>query len=155
MTKKLAIIACGGGMTCSYSASVVCALAKEFKITDPDIVIASSGSSGTMAYFVAKQYQSIENIWKNLLWTKRFVNWYRFWKIMNIDYLIDEVFKKKDPLNTVNLSFSKINFLVSVTDDTTGKLKYFSNKNKVDFFEVLRASKALAWAYNRGVNINE
>jgi len=73
-------------MACSYSVGSALALAKEYHLTTPDIVVAGSGSSGTMAYFVSEQYKSIRNIWENLLSTKNFVDLKRFWKIMDIDY---------------------------------------------------------------------
>jgi predicted patatin/cPLA2 family phospholipase len=151
---KLAIVASGGGMTCSYSVGTLLALIEKYNITSPDIAIAASGSAGTMAYFVAGQYKSIRNIWGNLLSTKRFLNPLRLWKIIDIDYVIDQVFKKQDPLLADNIYKSPINFLIPYTNKLTGKIEYFSNKNGGDVFEALRATKAMPLAYGKSVNIN-
>jgi len=155
MRRKLAIIPSGGGMTCSYTAGVIYALTKKYKLTNPDLVITGSGSAGTLAYYTAKQYESIKNIWTNLLSTKKFVNPYRFWKIIDIDYLIDDVFQKQVPLDIKSIKESKIQFFVSTTDYNTGELQYFSNRENVDFFKLLKATKAMPLAYNKPVYLNE
>jgi hypothetical protein len=49
-------------MACSYGAGAMTALIEKFNVTNPDIVIARSGSAGTGSYFVSKQYNSIKNI---------------------------------------------------------------------------------------------
>ncbi len=153
--KKLAIIASGGGMKCSYTAGVVIALAKELNITDPDIVIAGSGSSGTMAYYLGRQYDSVTNAWTNLLSTKTFINPLRLKKIIDIDFLVDQVFKVIDPLFVDKVKESKSQFYISTTDYENGSLKYFSKDDNEDIFEMIRASKAMPVVYNKKVNIGE
>lgn len=154
MKKKLAIIASGGGMKCSYSVGSALALIDKYKLTNPEIAIGTSGGAGTMAYFVSGQRDSIRNIWGNLLTTKNFLNPRRFWKIMDVDYLIDQIFKIQDPLHIDNLYKSPTNFLVPCTNVVTGEVKYFSNHEPIDFFEVLRAAKAMPFAYGKTININ-
>jgi predicted patatin/cPLA2 family phospholipase len=150
---KRAIVGSGGGMTCIYSAGCISALVDKYQIINPDIVIGSSGSAGTLAYYVSKQYNSIRNIWLNLLSTRKFINHYRIWKIINIDYLIDEVFKKQDPLDINQIYNSPINFLIPLTNAKTGKLEHFSNKDCEDIFEILRATKAMPLVYGKEVKI--
>jgi len=154
VSDKLALILSGGGMTCSFSVGVINALVREFGVTNPDIVIAASGSSGTMAYYIAGQFGSITNIWTNLLPSKKFINHFRFWKIIDIDYLIDEVFKKQDPLDIEKVYTSNIEFLIPATNDETGEVKYFSNRDDDDIFEAMRAAKAMPLAFNKRVKIN-
>ncbi len=145
----------GGGMKCSYGAGSLFAVAKEYNIKEPDIVIAGSGNAGTLAYFVSKQYDSIVNIWINLLATEKFINLRRITKIIDIDYLIDVVFKKQAVLDTGKIYRSKILFLIPATNVKTGHVDYFSNKNKDDIFESLRASKAIPIVYNKSIRIGE
>ena len=154
MKKTLALISSGGGMTCSYSAGVIFALAEKYKLKEPDIAIGSSGSAGTLAYFVAGQYQSIKNIWTNLLNTKKVLNIIRFWKIFNIDYIIDDIFKIEEPLKTSNIYKSKTNLLIPFTNADSGKVEYFSNRETGDIFEALRATKAMPLVYGKLVKIN-
>lgn len=154
MKGKLAIVMSGGGVTCSYSVGVLLALIKKYNLKKPDILIAASGSSGTASYYAANQYASMLNIWSNLLSTKKFVNKLRFWKIIDIDYLIDEVFKKQDELNAKNIHKSKINFLIAATNYDSGSVEYFSPKEH-DIFEIMRASKALPLAFGKTVKIDD
>lgn len=154
MPNKLAIIMSGGGMSCSYGAGVTTALIEKFNIINPDIVIARSGSAGTGSYFISKQYDSIKNIWQNLLSNKKFINPLRILQPMDIDYLIDIVFKKQDPLNVSNIYNSNIQFFVPATNSKTGEIKYFNNKDNVDWLEVLRATKALPPLFNKTVTID-
>ncbi len=151
--KKIGIIASGGGMSCAYSVGVILALVDKYNFTNPYLVIGGSGSTGTLSYYVAGQYKEVKNIWENLLSTKKFVSFVRPTRIMDIDYLIDEVFKKQEPLNTEKISKSNIKFLIAVTNIETGKLEYFSNKEGVDIFELLRASSAIPIAFNKTVTI--
>jgi len=151
MKKGIAIVTSGGGMGCSYSVGALMALIEKYKLTDPDIVVCSSGSAGTLSYFVARQYNSITNIWINLLCDRKFISFFRIFKVMDIDYVIDDIFKKQDPLKIENIKKSKIKFFIAATDFETGKLKYFCNKD--DIFEAMRASKATPIAFNKIIKI--
>lgn len=152
--KKIAIVGYEGGISCAYFVGVILALVEKFNLTDPYLVIGSSGSTGTLAYYVAGQYKSIRNIWENLIPSKKFVSLWRLKKIMDIDYLIDDIFKKQDVLDVRKIELSKIKFFISTTDIETGEFKYFNNQEGVDIFEVLRASNAAPFVYNKSVKIN-
>lgn len=151
--KKIAIIGSEGGMSSAYFAGAILALVEKFNLTDPYIVIGSSGSTGTLAYYVSKQYKSIENIWQNLLPQKEFISPWRLKEIMDIDYLIDVIFKKQDVLNIKTVKESNIKFFISITNINNGKLEYVTNKDDTDIFEALRASSAAPIVYNKIVKI--
>jgi len=153
MENKIAIVMSGGGMSCSYGAGAIIALVEKYGLTKPDILIARSGSAGTGSYFVAGQYGSIKNIWQNLLYTKKFANPWRITRILDIDYLVDDIFGKQDILDVESIHNSQINFLIPTTDFSSGEIKYFNNKDSVNWFQVLKATKALALAFNRTINI--
>ena len=152
---KTAIVLSGGGLSCSWSVGAILGLAEKFKFKEPDILVAGSGSAGTGAYFCSGQLKSIENIWGNLLSNKKFLNFLRIHKIMDIDFLIDEIFKKLDPLDVKKLQNSKINFQIAATNYNTGKVKFFSDFRKIDIFEVLRASKAMPVLYRKKIKIKK
>jgi len=154
MKDKLAIITSGGGMACSYSSGAILALVEKFGIKNADIVIGSSGSTGTLAYYTSGQYDSIRNIWSNLLSGKRFINKKRFWKMIDIDYLVDDVFLRQDKLDLNKVCSSKTNLLITATNFDTGIVEYFTNDDKKNLFDALRASKAIPFTYNKKVSIN-
>lgn len=151
--EKVAIVFSEGGMSCAYSVGVALGLVDKYKLTDPDIVIGASGSSGIAAYFVAKQLEAGRNIWENLLSTKIFISFLRFSKIVDIDYVIDEMFKKQEPLNIQAIKLSKTKLLIATTNLTKGETEYFSNQD--DIFEVLRASNAILWFYGKKIRMGK
>lgn len=154
MEKEFAIVTNGGGMNCSYSAGALCSLAKNHNLKEPEFLIGSSGSTGSLAYYLAQQYDGIKNIWTNLLASKNFVTFKRLNRIMDIDYLIDEVFKKKEPLDVKKINDSKTKLFISATEYKSGAVKFFTNQSDDNIFESLRASKAIPMAFNKKVNIN-
>jgi len=152
---KTAIVLSGGGMCCSYSAGAIVALAQRLNFTKPDMIVAASGSVGTMFYYIAGQYQSIEGIWtKALANNKDFVSFSRR-QIMDIDYLIDDVFKKQYPLDSKAISKSDINFYVSVRNSKTGKRRYISREDNLDVFEVTRATMAMPIIFGEEIKLND
>ena len=152
MKNKIAIVASGGGMSCSYSAGVLYALIKNYKFDNPDIFVGGSGCTGSFSYFMAKQYESMKDIWLNELCTPKYISFARLHKVCNIDYLVDEVFKKRVPLDVKAFNSSKINSYFALTNYNTGNTEYFGKDSKC-VFEVLRASKAIPMAYRGKVKI--
>jgi len=140
-------------MNCSYSAWALCSLAKNYNLKEPDLLIGSSGSTGSLTYYLTQQYDGIKNIWTNLLTSKKFIKFQRLKKIMDIDYLIDDVFKIQEPLYISKVNNSKTKLFISSTEYKSGKVKFFSNTHEYDIFESLRASKAIPILYNKKVNI--
>lgn len=140
-------------MRCAYTAGALVALARECGVTTPNSVFALSGSAGNALYFVAGQYDAIERIWTELLSTRRFVSFARLWRVMDIDYLVDKVFTKQEPLNIPRLRSSMIRYCIPVTDALTHVPRYFSN-GEADALEVLRAAKALPFLYGKRVTID-
>lgn len=151
---KLAIIVPGQGMACSWAGGVLTALAKEHNLKEPDIAFASSGSAGVTSYYIAGQYDSILRIYTNFLSTKDFVNFKRIRKIIDIDYLIDTVFKKLELLDDKKIYSAKTEYLISATNFKTGEIDYLSNKKGVDIFEAMRATKAMPIMFGKRVEIN-
>lgn len=115
-------------------------------------VIAGSWSAGTAAYFVAQQYDDMVWIWKDKLSTKDFINPYRISKVLDIDYLIDVVFKEQIPLDVDALLSSSIIFEIPVTNADSAVVD-FKSPDVEDIFELMRATKAVPWAYGRSVEL--
>ncbi len=71
----------------------------ELGITDPDIIIGTSGNAGNVLYYVSRQYDNGSKVWcGGLLSTRKFVSYLRFWRIVNIGVLFPQfVFQKPMP----------------------------------------------------------
>jgi len=135
---------------------VIKALTEKFNITSVDLAVGTSSSAATLAYYVTQQFDSIMNIWTNLLTTRqlvRFRNALAGKPILNIDYVIDFIFKQQDRLDIDRLKSDTTQFFVPVTDYDTGDAKFFSNQDDADFFEVLRAAMAIQVFYGKSVEI--
>lgn len=141
-------------MSCAYSVGVILALVENYKLVQPYVVIGSSGSSNTLAYYVAEQYRLLFHIWSNLLSNRNFIFYWRFWKVMDIDYMIDTIFKKQGVLDVKKITKSKIKLLIPATNRANGTTTYFQNDGSVDIFEALRASSAASGLYGKPVVIN-
>jgi len=153
--EKIALILGGGGMSTSYIVGSLLALKKKYKMT-PDIIIAGSGSAGTASFFVSEQFNTgIKKVWLKEILNPRFISGKGFFKKIDIDFLIDEVFRKKTKLDTEKIFSSKTILAIPMVDAKSGKLSYFTNKNKVDWFEVLRAAKAIPIFYEKNVIIGK
>lgn len=141
-------------MTCSYSAGYLRALAEEYGLTNPDILISGSGSAGSAAYFVAGQYKEMTDVWVDYISSKKLLNRWRFWRVINIDYLVDVVMKKSAPLNADAVESSKIQYFIPALNYKTGKVRYFTNNDHQDIFEILRATKAMPILYRKRVQLD-
>jgi predicted patatin/cPLA2 family phospholipase len=156
MTRKTCIIAEGGGLRGSYVVGAVKALVEEFQITAVDLAIGTSSGAATLAYYVTGQFDSITNIWTKLLTTWKFASFRNLFfgnPVLDIDYLVDDIFKQQDRLNIEVLKSGPTEFLVPATNYHTGRARYFSNRDGIDFFEVLRATMAIQIFYGRTVEI--
>ncbi len=153
MKKKYAIVTEGGGMRCAYSAGVLYALLKNFPSFKPNILVGSSGSTGSLAYYVSKQSNEIRKIWTEEVSSNKFLNPLRLNMIMSIDYLIDVIFKIQEPLLIKHIMLSKQKLFISATNVKNGNPHYFSNND--DIYESLRASKAIPVLYGKKVTIGE
>src|SRR3989338_4865023 len=150
--RKIAIVCSGGGMRCAYTGGALIALAREFQMTSPDIIIASSGSAGMAFYYLTGQYQALKDICVELLSTPQFISFLRFWKIIDIDYLIDEVFQKQRPLRVEALRMT--NYFIPITEVPAGSTRYVSSKDNIEPLELLRATKALPILDRKSVKLH-
>ncbi len=150
--KKTAIVTSGGGMKCAYSAGALVALAKKIGFHTPDIFVSASGSVAGMFYYLAHQYDDIEKIWTRYASARGLISYSPLPK-MDIDYLIDTIFKDFVPLDTEALKKSPTHFLVPVTDFDSGEPRYLSDMHLLDPYEIMRAAKAIPILYNGHVHL--
>lgn len=153
--KKIAIVCSGGGMKCAYSAGVLVALAKELNLVSPDLIIAASGSAGSVFYYLAKQYEEIERIWTKHLAKGNFISFLRFWKIIDIDYLIDTVFRNLEPLDDKKIKDTTTKLFIPLININTKSIVWAENHSSMNTFEMLRAAKALPFFYGKEVALDK
>lgn len=96
-TPPFSLVLSGGGMRCAWSGGFVTGLQELGLI--PTTIIAKSGSVGNALYMATDQVEAIRRIWTVHLPGRSFINWLRFTKIIDIDFLVDEVLGKKEAAN--------------------------------------------------------
>jgi len=143
-------------MRSAYGAGFMYALGSSLRIRDVDMVIGSSGSAATVLCYATQkpeQYDCLRNIWLHSLSTPKFISYTRLNQLMNVDYLIDDIFKKEGVVAGNSLETSSIDYHISVVDSETGTARFINRQDKVDPYELLRASKALPILYRKKVRI--
>jgi predicted patatin/cPLA2 family phospholipase len=153
--KKLVIILGGGGMSSCYSVGFLKAMKNYYKI-EPNIIIAASGSAGTASYFLTQDFAKASRaIWLREILSKHFISSKSFFKKVNVDYLIDTIFKEKVPLKTKEIMLHQTKLYIPAINSDTGTIHYFSNKEiNTNWMEVLRATKAIPIFYNKEVLVS-
>jgi predicted patatin/cPLA2 family phospholipase len=146
---KIGIVATGGGLRCAYSAGALLALAEKYGLKEPYALGAESGSAGNALYYLAKQYSLVRKVWNNYIADPKFVNRTG----LHVDYLIDTIFKKKAPLDIRALEVSKTKYFISIANAITGDTEFVTNKSFFDYYETLRAAKALPIVYGKRVRL--
>lgn len=141
MEEKIAWVIPGGGSRSAYTAGSVYE-AGESKFEKPNIIVTASGGAGASCYYLAGQTKDTKYIWLKAVTLKRFANIWRFWKIADVDFLIDKVFKEIKPLNIQKIISSEIILYIAVNDYKTGEIKFFTNKDGENIWEIMRATKS-------------
>jgi predicted patatin/cPLA2 family phospholipase len=149
MAKKRALIVEGGGIRGAHSAGVLLELSRR---SPPhfDVVCGSSAGSCSLAFWVSEQPHLLKRIWGNYLHKDFFIKYRRLimpGPIMDLDYLIKDVFVKKEPLDTEKILSSSIDFFFTATHCRTGKAHYFHNKDPINILEALQAGAAIPLVY--------
>lgn len=149
-TNNTTLVLTGGGMRCAWSGGLLYGL-NECGI-HPKCIVAVSGNAGNATYFSAGQYDSIKRIWTEHLPGNKFISFLRPQRIIDIDYLIDDVFHRYEPIHWETVRSSKTQIICPIHAVQSGTVKIGSNQNIN--YEFLRASKALPVIYGKSVMLN-
>lgn len=150
---KTALIINGGIMWGSYAGGVMTAFEKMEMGNVFDHIIGISSGAAAGAYFLANQSELGCSIYYENLIGKRFMNFLRLPKIMDLDYL-EGIMRYEKKLNIENIKQHRSNFLVSVTNVHTGKTELLPINQVDDIISLLKASMTVPGMYNTAVKVN-
>jgi len=152
----------GGGMRAGFVAGALMAL-MDRGLTGFDFSVAVSASVPTLAYFAAGQRDEIEKVWRNELVTPKLVCYKNIpaaslalstrRPILDIDYLVYEVFKKKHPLEVGRLMKSEMACCFAVTELSNARLTLLSPGDD-DIYKIFKAALAVPGCYPATVRID-
>jgi len=150
---KIGLIIEGGGMRGAFSGGVMVGLEKLGLTEAFDYVYASSSGSCAGAYFLSKQTELGASVYYDDLDGFKFIKPWKISRAADIDYLCDTIFRLKKKLNISKIRNNKSIFKIFVADADSGDCRYYTNRDKVDLIQVIKASCALPVFYNKAVTI--
>ena len=150
---KIGLIIEGGGMRGSFSGGVMVGLEKLGLSDVFDYVYASSSGSCAGAYFLSHQANFGASIYYDDLSGYKFIKPWKINRAADIDYLCEVIFRQKKILNTKKVANCKTILKIFVADANNGKCTFYTNKDKVDIIQAIKASCALPAFYNKPIKI--
>jgi len=151
----------GGAMRAGFVAGAVMAL-MDNHIIEFDRALAVSASIPTLAYYLTGQRQELEAVWRHELCTPRLVRYRNFAAcsltlsckrpLLDIDYLVYDIFKKKYPLDAQRLLEIKTETYFAVTRAPEGCID-FLGLDEEDIYEVFKACLAVPGLYPETVKL--
>ena len=148
-----ALVVQGGGMRGTYSAAALAAMEDAgLNGRFSDIYATSSGALNG-AYFIAHQANEGVSIYVDELSKKSFIDMRRVRRIIDIDFLVDDVLTYRVPLDVGAVEASDILLHIGLTSASTGRLVWATNKSQWPLLESLRATAALPIFYGREVSL--
>lgn len=153
--RKLGLVIEGGAMRGVCSAGGVAALA-HLGLSDLfDEVYATSAGVMNASYFLSHQPASGISVYFENCTTRLFINPLRFWKVINVDYLFDQVVRVEKPLDIERILSSRTKLFVAVIDKRTGEgLVIDTQATNTPLLRVLKAATAVPIFYNRTIEID-
>ena len=153
--RKLGLVIEGGSVRAASSAGGAVALAQLGFSDTFDHVYATSSGVMNAAYFISNQPLTGISVYFENCVSRRFVNPLRFWKIIDADYIFDEVAVEEKPLNTSKIFESPSQFHVAVIDRADGQGFLIDTKaSSTPMLQCLKASAAIPVFYNRSVEVD-
>jgi predicted patatin/cPLA2 family phospholipase len=118
-----------------------------------DDVVGVSAGAANGAFFIAQQAALACTVYTDDLTDKRFVNYWRLKKIVDIDYLADHVLRFVKRIDVQQIRASNIELWVAVTQMKTGRGELLKAKAYPDIIRCLKASMAMPILYNIPVTL--
>ncbi len=152
--RRLALVLEGGAMRATAPAGGVVALSHLGLVEGFDAVYATSAGAINAAYFLSGQGDLGITIYFEDLTTGRFIKRRRFWKIVDVDYVFDEIVSHRKPLDEARILASPTRFFVTVMDVATGRSSIIDTRaTSAPLLSVLKAALAIPVLYNRTVEL--
>jgi predicted patatin/cPLA2 family phospholipase len=153
--RKLGLVIEGGAMRSVYSAGGAVALAHLGFSNLFDEVYATSAGVMNASYFLSNQPSIGITVYYESCTTRMFMNPLRLWKVLDIDYLFDQVVTNDKPLNVDKVVASRSKFFAALIDKSTGEgLLVEKSATKTLWLQVLKAATSMPVFYNRTVQVD-
>jgi predicted patatin/cPLA2 family phospholipase len=142
---RRALVVQGGGMRGAYAAGAILEIFRRKQRFDG--MWATSSGAASCAYGLANQPEGIE-IWQRHLHGRQLLHPVRLLlgrSALDLDYLVDDLFGRRIPLDVEAVKRSTIPLIVPVTNVDTGEVEYFDARGE-NVLQLLRAAMAVPGA---------
>lgn len=154
--RRIGLVIEGGGMRGSTTAGGALALAHLGLSGLFDDVYATSAGVMNAAYYLSRQEDIGISIYFDDLATRAFYNPWRCWKVLDVDYVMEDVVKGRKRLDLDRLRQSPSRFHVAMLDRSTGEsIVVNTGLAKESIYTVLHAALSVPVLYNRAVKVAE
>ncbi|MCS6816139.1 MAG: patatin family protein [Blastocatellia bacterium] len=153
---KTACVLQGGAMRGVASAGAIIAL-EQLGFTEAfDAVYGASAGAINGAYFLAGQAAFGTSIYYQDIANRRFINPARLWKIVDMDFLFQEIIARRKRLDLDRVRQNRTPLHIIATEVQTGREVLFSSHDhELDLLAALKASAALPILYPYPVRVGE
>jgi predicted patatin/cPLA2 family phospholipase len=153
--RKLALLVEGGGMRGVCSAGGLVALDALGLRNAFDQIYATSAGAMNVAYMLAGQAVFGIQIYYKEINNERFINFRRLNKVVDIDYLFNQVVTQVRPLNTAKVLETPSEFFVGLIDKDEAKNVVLRVQDiPAEILSLFKATTALPVVYNRSITID-
>lgn len=146
----------GGGMRGVYSLAVLAAFEEMGWTRCFDHVAGASAGAMNGAHFITGQAQYGVETYIDYLSNRKFIDFFRLRKVVDLDYMIDYLVRHVRPFNLPALREASTELHIALAAAEDASVHYVTNRSvNVDLWEAFRATGALPILYNRFVKVGD
>lgn len=146
----------GGGMRGVYSLAVLAAFEEMGWTCCFDHVAGASAGAMNGAHFITGQARYGVETYIDYLSNRKFIDFFRLRKLVDVDYMIDDLVRHTRPFNLPALLEASTELHIALADAEDASVHYVTNRSEdVDLWEAFRATGALPILYNRFVKVGD
>jgi len=152
----LGLVVQGGGVRGVYSLAVLAAFEEMGWTRCFDHVAGASAGAMNGAHFITGQARFGVETYIDYLSNRKFIDFFRLRKPMDLDYMIDDLVRDVRPFNLPALLEASTELHIALSDAEDASLHYVTNRSEdVDLWEAFRATGAAPILYNRSVKVGD
>ncbi len=118
-----------------------------------DYVYGASSGSCAGAYLLSGQIQTAGSIYWDYLYGFRFIKPWQWGRILDLDYLCDDLFRNEHKLDVKKLRKNPAILKVYLTDSRTGRSEFVTNRDDDDMVTAIKASCSLPAYYKEPIEL--
>ena len=152
---RVGLLAQGGGMRGVYSMAALAEIDAMGLRGSFDFAAGASSGAINLAYFLAGQAEDAVKVYTEIISNRKFVNPFRPWRIVDIDFLVDVALKERVPVHVDSVREASAELSIDIFDTDLGSVRHvLASDTRFDLFELFRATAALPALYNRMVSLD-